>query len=36
MCILWPFRVDNVFSMYFEFEIEFNGEKQKSKTGAHF
>ena len=26
----------NLFSMYFKFESEFNGEKQKSKTGAHF
>ena len=26
----------NLFSMYFNFESEFNGEKQKNKTGAHF
>ena len=26
----------NVFNMYFKFESEFNGKKQKSKTGAHF
>ena len=26
----------SVFSMYFKFESEFNSEKQKSKTGAHF
>ena len=26
----------NLFSMYFKFESEFNGEKLKSKIGAHF
>ena len=26
----------NLFSMYFKFESEFNGEKKRSKTGAHF
>ena len=29
-------RLLKLFSMYFKFESEFNGEKQKSKTGAHF